>query len=190
MKKNLEDNNNIIVRYAPLAALVAGAAVALTACAGQTAAEAGEELVAGELATLIGFGPLADAACEAPAEETAGETFTCTATTESGDALEFAGIMRADDEIFVATSNVIFADDLDFLENDAVQVTAGNFEVDPSTLSVDCPDENTLIVDDQVTCEITDASDGGIYDLRVTLEPYVIDEGFPGWTYSLGDRKN
>lgn len=189
MNKNFM-NNNVIVRHAPLAVLLVGTVVALTACGGQTAVEAGEELIAGELATAIGFGPLADAACEDPAEEAAGETFTCTAATEAGDTLEFAAILRSDDEIFVAASNVIFADDLDFLENDAVQVTAGNFEVDPSTLSVDCPDENTLIVDDRVICQITDASDGGVYDLTVTLEPYVVDEGFPGWMYSLGDRKN
>ncbi|MFK7917631.1 MAG: hypothetical protein AB8G14_06110 [Ilumatobacter sp.] len=189
MNKNFT-MNKLGLRHAPASALLAATIVALTACGGQTAVEAGEELIEGELETALGFGELTEASCDAPASETSGETFACTAVAPSGETVDFSGVMRSESEIFIASSNVIFVEDLDFLEEDAVQAASENFEVDPSTLAVDCPDENTFVVDDQITCEITDSSDGGIYDLTVTLEAYVLDEGFPGWSYSLGDRKN
>ncbi len=185
----MKKNENLILRHAPLAALAAATLLALTACSTQTAGEAGEELIEGELGTEIAMGPL-ESSCTTPDDPKTGATFTCSATTESGDTLEFVGIMEADDKILVGASNVIFVEDLDFLEGDAVTTGAENFEVDPSTLTVDCPDENTLVVDDQVTCELTDSSDGATYDLTVTLEPFVAGEGFSGWEFSLGDQTN
>jgi len=179
-------NTNRIIRHAPLAALAAATAVALAACGSQTAGDAGVELIEGDLETELALGPL-DATCDEPTAEETGETFSCTATTEAGETVEFVGLMEASDAIVVGASNVILVEDLDFLEDDAVVTGAEEFQVDPSTLSVECPDENTLLIDDQVMCVMTETP-GASYELFVTLEPFVAGEGFPGWGYSVGDE--
>ena len=179
-------NANIVIRHLPLAALAAATVIALAACGAQTAGDAGVELIEGELGAELDLGPL-EATCDEPAAEEVGETFSCTATTGAGDVVEFVGLMEASDEIVVGASNVVLVEDLDFLEDDAVATGAEEFQVDPSTLSVDCPDENTLLVDDRVTCVITETP-GASYELFITLETFVAGEGFPGWAYSVGDE--
>lgn len=155
---------------------MAGCAL-LAGCSTQTAGEAAVELIAGDLGELLDLGTL-DATCTEPAASEAGET------------IEFDGIVESEDEIFVVATNVLIAADLDVIEADAIQVLAENFEVEPSTLSVECPDGSVIVDDSTVTCEITDSSDGGRCDLSVTLGDYVLEDGFDGWTYSLGDRLN
>jgi hypothetical protein len=177
---------NLSIRRTPLVALAAATALALTACSTQTAGDAGVELINGELGEQLELGPL-EPECGEPASLESGETFTCTATTEGGDTIEFDGIVESDDGIFMSSSNVIYADDLMTLEAAAVQSTATEFEVDPATLTVDCPDENTILDDDTVTCEITDVTEGTPYELFITFGEFVLKEGFSGWEYELGE---
>ncbi|MGB3733361.1 MAG: hypothetical protein WA964_00290 [Ilumatobacter sp.] len=181
-------NSNLVIRRTPLTALAAGAMIVFTACGGQSAGDAALELIAGDLTEQLDLGEL-DATCNEPDSEEAGETFTCSATTESGDVVEFVGSMVADDEIVMGASNVLLAEDFEVLEADATEVVAANFEVEPTSVSVVCPDETTILNDDQqASCEITDAADGATYELIVNMLPFSAGEGFSGAEYEVGEQ--
>ena len=181
----------MIIRRNRLLALGLSGIVVLSACTSQTAGDAGVEVIEGELTDQLDLGELEAATCDEPDSEEVGEQFSCSATTESGETVEFVGVMTDEDSINVTASNLMSADDFEKLTADSVQVVATGSDVDPATITVVCPDETTIVSDDgQVFCELTDSSDGTTYQLITNLGDYVLGEGFPDAEYEIGEPIN
>jgi hypothetical protein len=168
--------------------LIAAASVPLASCSfsiGTSPDQAGEELIEGELGEQIGLS-FVDAECTEPVDEEVGTPFTCTAATDDGQTVTFAGVIDPDDSIFVAASNVITGDEMSRVEAEAVRATALEFDADPATLTVDCPDETTVLDDSRITCVLTDITEGPPYELFVSFGEFELREGFDGLSYELG----
>lgn len=162
------------------------AAGALVACS-DSAALSGQALIEGELADTIGLGDL-DATCNEPDGLTAGETFTCTATTDGGATIELLGTMTSDDEFEVVTTNLLVADDVVAIREDAASALSAEVGQEISSDDIVCPDE-IVVLDESgtFTCEITDTSTGDVFELTIStggLEPGV---GARDLQYSIGD---
>ena len=165
-------------------AIVAGAGCSFSA-ATQSPDDAGEELIEGELAELIEL-ELSDAACDAPAEDEPGQMFDCTATDPDGATVTFDGVIEEDDEIFVSASNVVVADEMPLVEQEAAAVLGEEVgtEIDPA--DVVCPAETTVLDGGRLTCEITDATTGERYSLIATFGGFVLREGYAERSYEIG----
>lgn len=172
------------VAVATLAALVALAGCSFST--GSSPGEAALELIEGPLGEQNGL-VYRDAECAEPAADAVGDTFACTATTDDGAAVEFTGVVDADDKIFVAPTNVIVADEMPIVEAEAAQVLGEviGAEIDPS--AVECPDVTTVLVDGRLRCEITDESNGDRYEMFLTATDFVLREGFDSRNYEVGE---
>ena len=173
----------------PNITFIAALAVALASCSfstGTTPENAGEEVIEGALSEQSGL-VYVDAKCVAPAANEVGETFTCTAMTDDGVAVTFQGVVDPDDSIFVAPSNIIDADDMSTVETEAAGLLGEDIGVviDPS--DVDCPDETSVLVDDQLRCVITDVSNNERYEMILTATDFVLREGYGNRFYEIGD---
>ena len=125
--------------------------------------------------------------CTEPAANEPGETFTCTASaTEGGPVVTFDGLVEADEKIFVSPTNIIDAEEMALVESEAADAIGGEIgtTIDPS--DVNCPDVTTVLVDDQMQCEITDAATGDRYELIVTATDFVLREGYGSRFYEIG----
>lgn len=174
------------VSPARVSAVVLAAVGFLAACSG-SAGTGGEGLIEGELADQIGLGEL-DAECEEPAEKAEGETFTCTATTEDGQTIEFLGTMTADDEIFVNTSNLLVASDIDAIREEGARVLS---EEIPATIvadDIECPE--VVLLDDtgDFECEITDSATGTVFGLTVSTGGIEPGEGVRELFFQVSDE--
>jgi hypothetical protein len=170
----------------------AGAALALTALVlagcSKDAGNSAKNLIEGELQDQIGLGPL-EAECGQPAAFEAGETFTCTATTEDDRVIEFLGVMTDSDSLEVNTSNLLTAQDVTDIRGagaEAIGVEVG------ATISADdivCPNEIELLDDTgDFTCEITDTETGDVFELLVStggIEPGV---GLRTLDFNIGEQ--
>lgn len=164
--------------------------VVLASCTfstGSSVEETGVELIEGDLAEQSGLVYL-DAACVEPASEEVGEAFTCTAITDDGAAVEFIGVIDSDDQIFLAPSNLIQAEEMSIVEAQAAESLGEviGVAIDPS--AVDCPDVSTVLVDDKMECVITDEETGNRFVMIVTAIDFVIREGFGSVTFSIGEQ--
>jgi len=173
-------------------ALITGLAAVLASCSfstGTTPERAGEALIEGALGEQVGL-VFVDADCAAPADREVGTPFSCTAMTEAGETVTFEGVVDPDDSIFVAASNVIVANEMSVVETEAAGVLGENIGVviDPS--DVDCPDESTVLVDDRLRCEISDAASGDRYEMFLTAVGFELREGFTQRSYEVGDQLN
>jgi hypothetical protein len=173
--------------------LVIAALSALTGCSfefslgDESVEDAGVELVEGELAEQLGQ-ELSDAECESPAEEEVGEEFTCSATDENDETITFVGVIEEGDQIFVAPSNVLAAEEMDQLEAEAAAVLGPEVGVEIDPADIECPNEQTVLDDGQLTCEITDPTTGDVYALTATLSDFVLREGFQERFYEIGEQ--
>ena len=166
-------------------ALVVGV-LALAGC-GSSAALSGERVIEGDLGDDIALGEL-DATCDEPDDLVEGETFTCTATTEDGQTLDFLGTMTSDDEFEIVTTNLLTAEDVVGLREDAAQVLSAEVGAEIVPADIECPEGNVVLDDaDELLCAITDSTTGDVYDLVVStggLEPGV---GARDLRYRIGD---
>lgn len=166
-----------------MASVVAGCSFSF---GGTSPESAGEELIEGELSELVGF-DMTDADCAEPDEDEPGEEFTCTAMGPGGETITFEGVIETDDEIFVAASNVVVADEMPLVEQEAASVLGPEIGVEIDPADVECPADSTVLVDDQLTCTITDSATGDRFELTVTFDGYVLREGFEDRFYEIGN---
>ena len=151
--------------------------VLLAACSGDPVAS-GESLIEDEIEAQIGLGEL-EAACEDPSSEEVGSTFGCTATTPAGDVIDFTVEFDSEDEIFVFPTNVVAAEELVLIEEEAAQVLSPEVgaTIDPS--DVDCGEVSIVLDDDGVmSCVITDSANGDRYELEATFTNHERGTGF------------
>jgi hypothetical protein len=165
--------------------VVSGAAT-LAACAG-SASESGVEVIEGELGEEIGLGDL-EATCDDPDALDEGETFTCTATTEDDQTIEFLGTMTSDDEFDIVTTNLLTTSDVEVIRDEAARVLSAEIGAEILPADIECADGNVLLDDaGDFVCAITDTSTGDVYDLTVStggLEPGV---GARELSFQIGD---
>lgn len=169
-------------------AALSGAAL-LMACGGD-AARSGETVIETELADQIGIGDL-DATCDQPDDSEVGTEFRCTATTDDDRTVEFLGAFTAEDEIFVAPTNLLTQSEVTIVKDQAAAVLSPEVGVDIDPTWIACPTDDPLFlggpVDEGVVeCTITDPA-GGTYDLTVTLSEYVIQDGYQSLFAEIGD---
>lgn len=154
---------------------ITGAAALLVGCS-DSAAVSGQGVIERELADQIGLGEL-DAECNEPDGLVEGETFTCTATTEGGETIEFLGTMRAKDEFDIYSSNLLTADDVVKIREEGARVLSAEVGAEIAADDITCPDD-IVILDDSgdFQCEITDVTTGDVYGLTIStggIEPGV-----------------
>lgn len=135
-----------------------------------------ENVIVEELQDKIGLGPL-DPECGQPAKYEAGETFTCTATTEDGRVLTFHGEMTDPDTFDVVTSNLLTAEDVVGIRRSVAEAMGPEVDATVDPDDIVCPDD-IVVLDDtgDFTCEITDTATGAVYALLIStggIEPGV-----------------
>ncbi len=109
-------------------------------------------------------------------------------TTDDGAAVDFVGVVDPDDTIFVAPANIVVADEMSVVEAEAAEVLGAEVGATIDPADVDCPDETTVLVDDQLRCEITDAATGDRYQMILTATDFVVREGYGSRVaYEIGD---
>lgn len=169
-----------------LVALLVSGVVAVAACGG-SASESGVEVIEGELGDEIGLGEL-DATCGDPDALSEGETFTCTATTGDDQTIEFLGTMTSDDEFEIVTTNLLTAEDVEVVREEAARVLSAEVGAEILPADIECA-EGSVVLDAEgdFMCTITDTATGDVYDLTVStggLEPGV---GARELSFQIGD---
>ncbi len=170
--------------------LMASIAAVLAGCSfstGTTPEKAGEELIEGALGKRVDL-TFVDADCEAPADREVGTPFTCTAKTEAGETVTFAGVIDPDDSIFISPSNVIAGKEMGIVEAEAAAVIGESLGVVIEPADVDCPDETTVLDDNnRLRCEITDVASGDRYEMFLTAGGFDVRDGFADRSYDVGE---
>lgn len=158
----------------------------LVACS-DSAALSGENVIENELADKIGLGELT-ASCNEPEGLRTGETFTCTATTADEQTVELLGTMTSDDEFEIVTTNLLIADDVVAIREEAARALSEEVGATIVADDISCPDDIVVLDDTGIfTCEITDTSTGDVYELTIStggLEPGV---GVRDLEFQIGD---
>ena len=138
--------------------------------------EAAAFLIEGELADQVGTTLVAD--CPPVDDPDVGTTFTCTATTETGEVIEFDGIVDREDHIDLNSTNLVVADavpDWEALVEGSVEETVG---VD---VVIDCGDGFIVLdANDQMTCEVSDPT-GANADAPILIDVDDLDQGTFRW---------
>ena len=143
--------------------LIAALAVLAAAC-GQTAGQGGVDLIEGELSELAGVA-FTEAACNEPASDDVGETFTCTAQFD-GQTIDFAGEITAEDRIFVEMDNIVTSDNLQVFEGQVLEALAAQGFTD---VDVDCGDDPIVLPENNdFVCDFI--ADGEVFDITLTAD--------------------
>jgi len=178
-----------ILRVGAIATCLAGC----TFSAGsQSPGDAAVELIEEELTTEIGL-DLNDIECGEPSENEVGATLTCTASVADGEGsnagaiVTFVGVLEEEQRIFVSPSNIISQSEMEIVEQEAATVLSAEIGVPIAADDVECPEELTVLVDDQMTCEITDTANGDRYEMILTATEFVVREGFSSLFFEVGD---
>ncbi len=169
--------------------LAVSVGLVLGACSfstGTTPDRSAEKLIEGVLGEQAGM-TFTEAACVAPADKEIGTTYDCTAVNADGAAVTFDAVIDPDDMIFVAPSNLVFVEDMALVEEEAAEVLGPEVGAVIDSADVDCPDETTVLDDDVLQCEITDAETGDRYELIVTFGDFVLREGYDDRFYEVGE---
>jgi len=164
----------------------AALAVVLVGCSG-SAALSGESVIEGELADSAGLGEL-DAECNEPDGLEAGETFTCTATTEDGRTVEFLGTMTDSDSFDIVSTNLLTAEDVVAIRQEGARLLSEEVGVEILVDDIACPDEIVLLdATGDFVCEITDTSTGDVYELTISTGGIEPGEGVRRLDFQIGD---
>jgi hypothetical protein len=185
---SMQKNSFTVVRPALLAGiLLAGAACSFSI--GETPSEAAQELIEGDLATQLGL-ELSDAECDGPASADEGAEFGCTATTGDGDTVKFVVEYDSEDDYFAYATNVVVTDDLATIEQDAAAVLGPEVGVTIDPADISCPEETTVLVGDELFCEITDPVRNERFEMIATFGTYVREQGYESVFYEIGAQIN
>jgi hypothetical protein len=145
-------------------------AVVLVSCT-SSAAEPATELIENDLEAQLGLGELS-ASCVEPDDLEPGTTFTCTATTEDGEVIEFDGIVEDEETFGIWATNAMPAAVVEEVEADAAQQLGDQAGVALSADDVECPDGSIVIEGGSFECELTDPDDGSVFVMTVSTDGY------------------
>lgn len=169
------------MRLPPIMFAVTTIGLAATACSPGTPATTpttngaqtkAETMIAGEMATAIGLGPLTPA-CNDPGAPEIGMTFTCTAartTQPPGDPIQITGIINPDGHLGLVTSNLISAAALPSFERQAASQLNESAGANFTAESVDCGNTSVVLGADKVLrCALIMPASGQVYDLDLAV---------------------
>ena len=137
---------------------------------GQTPAEAAVDLIEGDaMRQRLGVDPITDAVCHDPISEDVGATFECTAAS-AGQTIFFEVIIEEDDRIFAGATNVVSEAGVGVLETVAVQELNNQNDFTLPADAMECSDGAVILdADQQMTCLLTDADTGLVFEALVTV---------------------
>lgn len=128
-----------------------------------------EEMIAGDLATSVGLGPLLGV-CNDPGPLAVGTSFGCTATTEPGQVIEVAGVVNPEGRIQLTTTNLVSAAALPSFERNAAAALNNSVGSNFTAESVDCGNSALVLPPDFVMpCALKMPASGEVYDLTLTI---------------------
>lgn len=170
------------MRLPPIMLALTTVGFAATACSaggtpGPTATTNGaqtraETMIAGEMATAIGLGPLTPT-CNDPGALDIGVSFSCTAartTQPPGDPIQITGIINPDGHLGLVTSNLISAAALPSFERQAASQLNESAGANFTAESVDCGNTSVVLGADKVLrCALTMPASGQVYDLDLAV---------------------
>lgn len=153
-------------------------ALAVAACSGsvdfsfggQTPADAAVDLIEGDaMAQRLGVGDITDAVCEEPSNSDAGTVFSCTSLSD-GKTIHFDVTIEEEDRIFAGPTNVVDPAGLSRLETVAVQELNRQNNFGLAEDAMQCGDGGAILdAEMQMTCALTDADTGAVFDALVTV---------------------
>ena len=161
---------------APIVLVTVALVLVLAACSSEPEVDTSvdpktlaEQMIAGELATNIGLGPLTGV-CSDPGPLAVGSAFGCTATTEQGQVIQVAGAVNSEGRLQLTTSNLVSAAALPSFERDAAAAlnnsVGSNFTAD----AVDCGNTSLVLPADFVMgCALKQPASGEVFDLTLTI---------------------
>lgn len=129
------------------------------------------KVIEGELADEIGLGKLEATCDEVPSDAGVDDTFDCTAETRDGDEIEFEATIEPEKRVGVNTTNLISEEGLTAIEGRAVEVLETEVGETLGEENFDCG-EGPIVFNpktDVLACELTDPSNGDLYDAEVEL---------------------
>lgn len=131
-----------------------------------------ETMIAGEMATAIGLGPLTPA-CSVPGALDIGVSFSCTAartTQPPGDPIQITGTINPDGHLGLVTSNLISAAALPSFERQAASQLNESAGANFTAESVDCGNNAVVLGADKVLrCALIMPASGQVYDLDLAV---------------------
>lgn len=161
------------VAWRPLVLLCATMLVA-AGCSfsiGDTATNAAEDVIEGDAATQLGLTDVS-ADCGIPPDTEAGTTFTCTSTSNIGD-IDYLATIVDDETVNVRWVNLIDDEYIAALEVAAVNALETQSNLALGLENFDCGDGPRLLPDEStVLCELTDPSNGDLYDTTLLITDY------------------
>lgn len=157
---------------AAVAVLIAGCSggdEAQPAAPGSDPAQVATSMIETTMAARLDIGPL-NAGCNDPGPLAVGASFTCAATTETGNPVDVVAAVAGDGHLQLTTTNVIRADALPGFEREAASMLNQSEGTNFTAEAVDCGDATVVLGDDMVlACGLAMPVSGDVYDLTLTI---------------------
>lgn len=120
------------------------------------------ELINGDLAQMVGIGPLTTT-CDEVSEPEVGTEFGCQSTSGDNQTIEWGVLVDRNDHIDVHSQNVVLQSTLEILEQDAVAVLYGD---NPLGVAIDCGESSRIL----------DGTGSMLCDAAAPAEPSVVHD--------------
>lgn len=135
--------------------------------------EAGEALIEGDLASEIGLGPL-QAECSGD-DLAAGDTFSCKATGNDPQAIDFIATINGEQNgVNIISTNLLLASQVEQVEAFAASLIEQRTSTVIGAENFDCADSSVVVAAGEVLdCRVTDPADGRVYEAPVTIDDLV-----------------
>jgi len=128
-----------------------------------------EEMIAGDLATTVGLGPLVGV-CSDPGPLAVGTSFGCTATTDPGQVIQILGVVNPEGRIELTTTNLVSSAALPSFEREAAAALNNSVGSNFTAESVDCGNAALVLRPDFVmACALKMPASGEVFDLTLTI---------------------
>jgi hypothetical protein len=133
----------------------------------QDAAE--DRIESQEFVDGVGLGELT-AECNDPGDVEAGDTFLCTADTESGEVIDITASIVDDETLNVRSTNLLVASDVRQVSQAAVRLLNEQNDLSLPPGAIDCGDSSIVLPDDKIVrCVFNDPATGRQYATAITI---------------------
>jgi len=161
------------VRRTLIGGLGAAAMLLVASCSASTTnyKDAATKVIEGQLQDELAMGDLT-ASCEEPTSKDVGTTFDCTADTPKGDTISLTAEIQKGKKVFVQTTNVLTADNLNDIEAEAARILSEKVGQDLPAEAIDCGSQAIVAeAGKPFVCSLSDPSNPTvIYDTSITLD--------------------
>ncbi len=128
-----------------------------------------EQLISGQMADVIGLGPLA-VTCPDMSEATSGEVFQCSAMTEQQTTINVAAEIMPTGQVDMSTTNVITAEAVESFEQAAVDALNTTLAEPLAYDAMECGSASIVLNSDNTTvCGLFDPATEATFDVTLTV---------------------